>query len=91
MEEKFMFWLVVFIWFFPAKNYLFKVSKWSSAIRCESFSNENSRTTVIKKKKKKKKISDEIWCFKLLKLTDWYRAVNTDWFVDIGWLNDWTC
>ena len=42
-------------------------------------------------KKKKKKISDEIWCFKLLKLTDWYQAVNTDWFVDIGWLNDWTC
>ena len=52
--RKDLFWEVVFmIWSFPANNYLFKVSNWSTIIRRESCSDEDSR-----------KISTaSFWCF----------------------------
>ena len=36
--------VVFMIWYFPANNYLFKVSSLSTIIRCDSCSNEGSRT-----------------------------------------------
>ena len=48
MEEKIFLWEAVFmIWSFLAKNYLFKVSNWSTRIRYENCSKEDSRTMSL--------------------------------------------